>query len=72
MGITTRSLVRLVMVLSITVLGTPISPGGEAARITRQSRAGKRLILIVVMDGLRPIRSITKIRRRFSGSVRKA
>jgi predicted AlkP superfamily pyrophosphatase or phosphodiesterase len=51
---TRRSLVGLALVVSITVLGTPISPAGEAARVTRQSRAEARLILIVVMDGLRP------------------
>ncbi len=47
-------LVGLALAVSITVLGTPISPAGEAARFTRQSQASARLILIVVMDGLRP------------------
>ncbi|MEK6324756.1 MAG: alkaline phosphatase family protein [Acidobacteriota bacterium] len=48
------SLVGLALAVSIIVLGTPISPTGEAARLARQSRASARLILIVVMDGLRP------------------
>lgn len=44
----------LALAVSIIVLGTPISPTGEAARLAQQSRASARLILIVVMDGLRP------------------
>ena len=49
------SLMGLALAVSIIVLGTPILPAGEAARVPRQSlRANARLILIVVMDGLRP------------------
>src|SRR6266478_5049837 len=49
------SLMGLALAVSIIVLVTPISPAGEAARVPRQSpRANARLILIVVMDGLRP------------------
>lgn len=48
------SLVGLALVVSIIGLGAPISPAGEAARLARQSRMSARLILIVVMDGLRP------------------
>jgi predicted AlkP superfamily pyrophosphatase or phosphodiesterase len=36
------------------VLGTPILPTGEAARVAGQWRSTARLILIVVIDGLRP------------------
>jgi arylsulfatase A-like enzyme len=46
-----RSLVRFTLALTITALGATISPN---ARAVRQSTAGPRLILIVVMDGLRP------------------
>ena len=48
------SVVGLAIALSIILLGTPISPTGEAARSALQSRAGARLVLIIVMDGLRP------------------
>ena len=49
------SLMGLALAVSIIVLGTPILPAGEAARVARQShRPSARLILIVVMDGLRP------------------
>jgi len=47
-------LVGLALAVSIIVLGTPIPRTGEAARLARQSRASARLILIVVVDGLRP------------------
>lgn len=47
-------LVGLALAVSIIVLGMPISPTGEAARLARQSRGSARLILIVVVDGLRP------------------
>lgn len=38
----------------IGLIGTPISLNGAAARVVRQATAGARLILIVVVDGLRP------------------
>lgn len=49
-----RSLAGLALAVSIIALGTTISHTGEAARLARQSRASARLILIVVVDGLRP------------------
>ena len=49
-----RSLVGLALAVNIIGLGAPISPAGEAARLARQRRAGARLILVIVMDGLRP------------------
>lgn len=48
------SLMGLALAVGIIVLGTPIAPTGEAARVARQSQAGARLVLIVVVDGLRP------------------
>jgi len=48
------SLASLALAVSIITVGTPISPTGEAARFALQSRGSARLILIVVMDGLRP------------------
>ena len=48
------SLVGLALAVSIVVLGAPISPTGEAAHVAPQARSSARLILIVVMDGLRP------------------
>ncbi|HEV8483455.1 MAG TPA: alkaline phosphatase family protein, partial [Blastocatellia bacterium] len=48
------SVVGLAIALSFILLGTPISPTGEAARSALQSRSGARLVLIIVMDGLRP------------------
>ncbi len=49
-----RSLVGLALGVSIIVLGPQIPFQGEAARPTGQSRSVARLILIVVVDGLRP------------------
>lgn len=49
-----RSLVGLALAVSIAGLGTPLSRPAEAVRLARQSRAGARLILVIVMDGLRP------------------
>jgi predicted AlkP superfamily pyrophosphatase or phosphodiesterase len=48
-----RYLLRLALAVTITALGMPISPAG-ALRPRRQSRGNARLILIIVMDGLRP------------------
>jgi predicted AlkP superfamily pyrophosphatase or phosphodiesterase len=48
-----RSLL-LALALSIIVFGAPISPTGGAPRVPTQSRGSARLILIIVMDGLRP------------------
>ena len=48
------SLASLALAVSIITVGTPISPGGATARVVLQSRGSARLILIVVMDGLRP------------------
>jgi arylsulfatase A-like enzyme len=42
------------LAVSFIALGLPVLPIGEAARTALQSRAGARLILVVVMDGLRP------------------
>ncbi len=42
------------LAVTIIALGTPFSPTGEAARVARQSRMSARLILVVVIDGLRP------------------
>src|SRR5437867_786468 len=47
-------LVGIALAVSIIVLGTPISPIGATERFALQSRSSARLILIVVMDGLRP------------------
>lgn len=47
----------LALIVILMVLGKPVSPTGEAARqasLARQSRMSARLILIVVIDGLRP------------------
>ena len=46
--------VALGLALTIAMLGAPDSPGGEAGRAAPQVRSSARLILIVVMDGLRP------------------
>ena len=48
------SLASLALAASIITVGTPISPTGAPARFAQQSRGSARLILIVVMDGLRP------------------
>jgi arylsulfatase A-like enzyme len=48
------SLASLALAVSIIIVGTPISPTGAPARVVLQSRGSARLILIVVMDGLRP------------------
>jgi len=47
-------LMGLALAVLIVALATPISPTGQAANVTWQSRGSARLILIVVMDGLRP------------------
>src|SRR6266480_816648 len=47
-------LVGLALAVSIITVGTPFSPTGAAPRFVPQSRKSARLILIVVMDGLRP------------------
>jgi arylsulfatase A-like enzyme len=44
----------LAFTLSILILGAPFSLNGEAARVPAQWRSTARLILIVVLDGLRP------------------
>ena len=54
MGKVRGFLAGLALAVSIIVLGSPIAPTGEARRLTPQSRSSARLILIVVMDGLRP------------------
>src|SRR5262245_40893712 len=48
------SLMALALAVSVTVLSAPIVPDGEAAHATPQVRSSARLILIVVVDGLRP------------------
>jgi arylsulfatase A-like enzyme len=48
------SLMGLALAVGIIALATPASPSGQAARVARQSPATARLILIVVVDGLRP------------------
>ncbi|MFY9555423.1 MAG: alkaline phosphatase family protein [Blastocatellia bacterium] len=48
------SLVGLAILMSVVVLATPLSHTGEAAHAVRQARGSARLILLVVMDGLRP------------------
>jgi predicted AlkP superfamily pyrophosphatase or phosphodiesterase len=42
------------LALVVGLIGTPISPNGAARRISLQSPASARLILVVVVDGLRP------------------
>ncbi len=49
-----RSLACLALAVNIGVISTATSPKGEAARLHQQSRAAARLIMVVVMDGLRP------------------
>ena len=44
----------LVQTLAVSVMVTPIWPGVETAPAATQSRGMARLILVVVMDGLRP------------------
>jgi predicted AlkP superfamily pyrophosphatase or phosphodiesterase len=48
------SLAGLLLGLSLIVLGEPISTKSEAVHLAQQSPSGARLILVVVMDGLRP------------------
>src|SRR6266849_1787766 len=48
------SLASLALAVGIITVGTPISLIGDPARFAMQSRGSARLILIVVMDGLRP------------------
>jgi arylsulfatase A-like enzyme len=52
MGRLRGSIVGLALTLSLVLVGTTGWPGGEAA--SWQSKSGARLILIIVMDGLRP------------------
>lgn len=48
-----RSLIALALAVSVAVIGAPISPGETPALFARQAPSA-RLIVIVVMDGLRP------------------